>query len=71
VALTIVIGQLPKLFGFSVDGDGLIEDASAFVTGLADGPTVAAALAIAVGSLILILAFQNASCPVFPACWWR
>ena len=26
LALTIVIGQLPKLFGFSVDGDGLIDE---------------------------------------------
>ena len=29
LALTIVIGQLPKLFGFSVDGDGLIEETTA------------------------------------------
>ena len=26
LALTIIIGQLPKLFGFSVDGDGLIDE---------------------------------------------
>ena len=28
LALTIVIGQLPKLFGFSVDGDGLVAEAT-------------------------------------------
>ncbi len=37
LALTIVIGQLPKLLGFSVDADGLIKEAKGFVTGLADG----------------------------------
>ena len=31
LALTIVIGQLPKLFGFSVDGDGLIGETVGFV----------------------------------------
>ena len=36
LALTIVVGQLPKLFGFSVDADGLIEEAKAFVAGVAD-----------------------------------
>jgi len=59
LALTIVIGQLPKLFGFSVDGDGLIAEAAAFVEGLADGATVTVALAIGVGSLVVILAFQR------------
>ncbi len=33
LALTIVIGQLPKLFGFSVDADGLVARAEAFVRG--------------------------------------
>ena len=59
LALTIIIGQLPKLFGFSVDGDGLIQEAAAFFSGLADGKTVVAALAIGVACLILIMAFQR------------
>ena len=29
LALTILIGQLPKLFGFSIDADGLIDEAHA------------------------------------------
>ena len=33
LALTIVVGQLPKLFGFSVDADGLIAEFSGFVSG--------------------------------------
>ena len=34
LALTILVGQLPKLFGFSVDGDGLIDEARGFVNGV-------------------------------------
>ena len=48
LALTIVVGQLPKLFGFSVDADSLIEEATEFAQGLADGETVAASLAVGV-----------------------
>ena len=31
LALTILIGQLPKLFGFSIDANGLIDEARGFV----------------------------------------
>ena len=37
LALTIVVGQLPKLFGFSVDADGLIGELTGFVQGVTDG----------------------------------
>ncbi len=37
LALTIVVGQLPKLMGFSVDADGLFDEAKAFVSGMLDG----------------------------------
>ena len=33
LALTILVGQLPKLFGFSVDADGLIGELAGFVAG--------------------------------------
>src|SRR5690349_18036658 len=39
LALTILVGQLPKLFGFSVTADGLINEARAFVDGLSSGDT--------------------------------
>ncbi|MEU4421435.1 sulfate permease [Actinoplanes sp. NPDC024001] len=55
LALTILIGQLPKLFGFSVDGEGLIEEAVGFVRGVASGETVAAAFAVGAGGLLVIL----------------
>jgi high affinity sulfate transporter 1 len=56
LALTILIGQLPKLFGFSTDANGLINEAHAFIHGLASGEAVGAAVAIGVVSLALILA---------------
>jgi high affinity sulfate transporter 1 len=59
LAVTIVIGQLPKLFGFSVDADGLIAELSGFVKGVADGKTVPAALTIGLLGLIVILALQQ------------
>ena len=59
LALTILVGQLPKLFGFSVDGDGFLAELAGFVTGLADGDTVGAALAIGVFGLVLIVALQR------------
>ncbi|HEY1519859.1 MAG TPA: sulfate permease [Solirubrobacteraceae bacterium] len=56
LALTILIGQLPKLFGFSTDANGLVNEAHAFVHGVASGETVGAAVAIGLVSLALILA---------------
>ncbi len=58
LALTILVGQLPKLFGFSVDANGLIDEAREFVDGLASGETVAAAAVVGLVGLGLILAFQ-------------
>ena len=55
LALTILIGQLPKLFGFSTDANGLINEASAFVHGITSGEAVGAAVAIGLVSLGLIL----------------
>ncbi|HEY2601512.1 MAG TPA: sulfate permease [Thermoleophilaceae bacterium] len=59
LALTILIGQLPKLCGFSVDGTGLIHEARGFVHGLANGEAVGAAVAIGVLALALILVLQR------------
>jgi high affinity sulfate transporter 1 len=59
LALTILIGQLPKLFGFSADGEGLIGEAAGFVRGVAAGETVPAALAIGAGGLAVILGLRR------------
>ena len=59
LAVTIVVGQLPKLFGFSVDADGLRAETRAFVNGVADGKTVTAALAVGAFGLGLILVLSR------------
>jgi high affinity sulfate transporter 1 len=66
LAVTILVGQLPKLFGFSTDADGLIGEAGAFLRGVVDGETVGPALAIGVGSLAIILGLQR-RLPKLPA----
>jgi high affinity sulfate transporter 1 len=59
LALTILVGQLPKLFGFSVDAEGFLGEVMGFVNGVATGETVPAALAIGVSGLILIVVCQR------------
>jgi high affinity sulfate transporter 1 len=59
LALTIFVGQLPKLFGFSVDGNGLLAEAKGFIKGVAAGEAVGAAVAIGLVSLALILVLQR------------
>jgi high affinity sulfate transporter 1 len=59
IALTVLVSQLPKLFGFSVAAEGLIAVARAFVAGVADGKTNAAALVIGVACLAVILGFKR------------
>src|ERR1700739_4852314 len=55
LGLTILVGQLPKVFGFSVDANGLLQEARGFVDGLVHGEAVGAAVAIGLVSLVLIL----------------
>lgn len=66
LALTIVIGQLAKLFGFSVDADGLLAEAGAFLSGLADGDANATAAILGIGSLAGIL-LLNRLIPKLPS----
>ncbi len=55
LALTILVGQLPKLFGFSVSATGLLGEVGAFIHGISAGEAVAAAVAIGLTSLALII----------------
>ncbi len=59
LALVIFVGQLPKLFGFSTDASGFINETIAFVRGVMDGQTVPAALAIGLFSVALMLLFAR------------
>jgi high affinity sulfate transporter 1 len=59
LAVTIFIGQLPKLFGFSTDASGVVDEARAFLQGL--DQTNQWALAIGLASLAIILGLKRFS----------
>ena len=59
LALTILVGQLPKLFGFSVNADTLLGDLVGVAEGFSSGEAVAAAAAVGVFSLVLIVVLQR------------
>src|SRR6516165_9740510 len=59
LALTILVGQLPKLFGFKVDANGFIGELTGFFKGLANGDAVPAAAAVGIAGIVLILALQR------------
>ncbi|HET9655659.1 MAG TPA: sulfate permease [Kineosporiaceae bacterium] len=66
LALTILIGQLPKLFGFSVDANGALAEGSAFVKGAAEGKTVPAAVVLGLSCVALVLILERLA-PAVPA----
>ncbi len=59
LALTILVGQLPKLLGFKVEAGGLISEMAGFIRGLARGEAVFAAAAIGLAGIAAILALQR------------
>jgi high affinity sulfate transporter 1 len=54
IALTVFIGQLPKLFGFSIDADGVIAETQGFVEGVMAGLTNPVALVIGLTAIAVI-----------------
>ena len=59
LALTILVGQLPKLCGFSVHSDTLIGDITGFVAGVRANETVTAAVLVGLFGLAVILVLQR------------
>src|SRR5450631_4205233 len=59
LALTILVGQLPKLFGCSVDADDFIGELTGFFSGVSACEIVGAAAAVGIGALVLILGLQR------------
>src|SRR6516225_2977934 len=59
IALTVLISQLPKFFGFSIDGDGPLRELWAIGGGVLDGRANWIAFAIGVGTLAVILLLKN------------
>jgi high affinity sulfate transporter 1 len=61
IALTILVSQLPKLMGFSVDANDVVGGVVGLVRGIADGEVVPMALAIGLASLAVILGLKRVS----------
>jgi high affinity sulfate transporter 1 len=59
IAVTIMVGQLPKLFGFSIEGRGLLPEVRDFAKGLAAGEANGAALAVGAAGIAVILGVRR------------
>ena len=59
IALTVLIGQLPKLGGFSIDGGGPVREAAQIVDAVSRGQINWTALAVGAGTLTGILLLKR------------
>jgi len=59
IALTVLISQLPKLLGFSIESQGPLRDLRAIADAILDGKANWVAFAVGLGTLIVILLLQN------------
>jgi high affinity sulfate transporter 1 len=59
IALTVLISQLPKFFGFSIDGDGPLRELWAIGGAIVGGRANWTTLAIGAGALAVILLLRN------------
>ncbi len=55
LAVTIIVGQLPKLFGFSTDADGFVDEIRQFAAGLGDRNTATLLTGLGVLAVLLLL----------------
>jgi high affinity sulfate transporter 1 len=63
LAITIIVGQLPKLCGFSTDADGFVDEVEAFFRSLDDVNTTALVLGLATLAVQLLLPRFTATIP--------
>jgi high affinity sulfate transporter 1 len=63
LGITIIVGQLPKLFGFSTDADSFVDDVRAFVEGLDGTDTTTLVMGVAVLATLLVLPRLTARVP--------
>ncbi len=59
IALTVLISQIPKLMGFSIESEGPLRDLWAIGGAILDGKTNWVAFALGLSTLIVILLLQN------------
>lgn len=55
IATVVLFGQLPKLFGFSVEDGSVVDDMRGFVSGLTGGEGSPLASALGIGALVAII----------------
>ena len=65
IALTVLLSQLPKLFGFSIDAQGPLRQIVAFSQGVFEGRMKVVSLAVGGGALVAILILKRV--PRIPA----
>src|SRR5208283_6138182 len=59
IALTVLLSQLPKLLGFSVQTEGPLRQFAAIASGALEGKTNVGAFVVGAGTLALILVLQR------------
>jgi high affinity sulfate transporter 1 len=61
VVLVVILGQLPALLGFTVDADGLVDEARALLDGITEGRVEPAAATMGIAALTVILLLRRAA----------
>ena len=64
VALLVIISQVPRLLGFSIDSVAPLQDILAIAEGVAEGEVLLLATAFGVGSLVVIFALRWLRSPI-------
>ena len=59
IALTVLISQLPKLFGFSIESEGPLRDLWAIADAILEGKTNWVAFGVGLGTLMVILLLKD------------
>ena len=59
IAIAVLLAQIPKLLGFSIDSDGPLRDLTAIVRGVIDGKANEIAFMVGAGTLALIFLFKR------------
>jgi MFS superfamily sulfate permease-like transporter len=68
LAVTIVVGQLPKLCGFSTDADSFVEEVREFFAGFDERNSTALVLGVVTLAVLVLLPLVTRKVPVS---WWR
>jgi len=59
IALTVLVSQLPALFGFTVDANGVVKEILGFIQGVVAGKTNWTSLVLGTGTLAVILLLKR------------